>query len=534
VLHSSWDNDDVVERAIIVDAAPKAPRLFLVAMLIAVVHGADEFARAGVMAAPGGRGEAHAAHSAAVLAQQPHLSGTVRDERGEPIVDMEVVALRRSADRRRLEIHGRARTDDRGQYRIRLPAGTNDYLVRVHGYGDSRLRSTSAQAVLMYPVMYYPAATASSAAWPVEVEPGDERAGIDFTLHALRGVRVSGTLPNSGTLAGRSVALSLVAVQAGQPQWDLPLGSARVPPEGRFSFSNVPPGTYLLCAVAFPFHADRPTATVRDMSGTSLLGVRMTVGRRVSGPVGPPPPGDTSWIKETVIVEDADVEVPLTFSRGARLSGRLVFDGASIAPTADVLERTAVRILAADGADLGPVPLSGLEAGGQFQIVGVPPGDYEIELQWPNYAGWHLRSLTVSGRDLFGRPIAVGSTDIKDVVFTFTDRPTSIAGVLRTASGQPVEGGGTVIAFPTDRATWSGTWPWLAARTGQSVEGGRFAVQVRGAGEYYVAGVSLVPSAIRPRLTDATVLEALARSAIVVRAAEGQQLTADVTASDAP
>jgi hypothetical protein len=235
-----------------------------------------------------------------------------------------------------------------------------------------------------------------------------------------------------------------------------------------------------------------------------------------------------------VIVEDADVEVPLTFSRGARLSGRLVFDGASIAPTADVLERTAVRILAADGADLGPVPRSGLEAGGQFQIVGVPPGDYEIELQWPNYAGWHLRSLTVSGRDLFGRPIAVGSTDIKDVVFTFTDRPTSIAGVLRTASGQPVEGGGTVIAFPTDRATWSGTWPWLAARTGQSVEGGRFAVQVRGAGEYYVAGVSLVPSAIRPRLTDATVLEALARSAIVVRAAEGQQLTADVTASDAP
>jgi hypothetical protein len=509
------------------------PRPFLIVVLTAVLAHGGELARVRMMAAPVVGGDAHAVHSPAIL-QQPVVSGTVRDERGEPVVDVEVVALRRSADRRRLEIHGRGRTDDRGQYRILLRAGGPDYLLRVHGYGDSRLRSTSAQAVLMYPVVYYPAALRSAAAWPVEVEPGQERGGFDFMLHAIRGVRVSGTLPDPGTLSVRLVELALVPMEGGEPHWDLPLGLVRVPPGGRFSFSNVPPGRYMLTTVVYPVHAGQATPVARDLSARSFAGVRMTVTRGAGEHVGPPPPGDTHFIRDTIAVAGEDLDLGLRFSRGARLNGRLVFDGAAPRPSAGDLQRTVVRIVAADGADLGMVPLSGVEADGRFSVVGVPPGDYELELQHrAAFAAWHRRSLSVNGRDLTGRPISVGTTDIHDVVYTFTDRRTSIAGTLRDVSGRPVEGG-TVIAFPTDRTLWTGTWVWPAFHTGQSVERGRFVVQVLGAGEYYVAGVPSVPSAIRPRLSDPAVLETLARTGTVIRLGEGQQVSAEITSSIAP
>jgi hypothetical protein len=59
-------------------------------------------------------------------------------------------------------------------------------------------------------------------------------------------------------------------------------------------------------------------------------------------------------------------------------------------------------------------------------------------------------------------------------------------------------------------------------------------VQVLGAGEYYVAGVPSVPSAIRPRLSDPAVLETLARTGTVIRLGEGQQVSAEITSSIAP
>jgi len=358
----------------------------------------------------------------------------------------------------------------------------------------------------------------------------EERAGIDFTLRPVRGVTVGGTIVGAEAEPSRLLELSLLPADGDDIQWGLPAGSVRIRSGGRFSFANVPPGDYVLWAVEFPFHPDRPTAARRDVSG-AWGGVRITSLR--GGDPGPPPPGDTRWIKERVVVAADDVDLTLSLGRGARLSGQVVFDGTSAPPPARQLAGMPVRILSADGADLGFVPLSGLEADGRFHLVGVPPGEYELETSFElsfRDPAWRLRSITALGNEVTGRPIQVGVQDITDLLVTYTDRKTTIAGTLHDASGQPLAGGSAVV-FPTDRSLWRSTLTWSPARVGQSVEMGAFDVSVLGAGEYFVAGSPKVPSALHQLLRDPDVLDQLSRSAITLRVSEGERVTVTVSAS---
>jgi hypothetical protein len=466
-------------------------------------------------------------------ALQPTVSGTVRDDAGEAVVNVEVLALRPAPGGRRLRVEGRDRTDDRGMYRIALRVPADDYVVLVRGDSGSTVRPDPRQpqsdAVLVFPSIYYPDAARPSGASAISVGLNEERAGIDFTLNPVRGFTLAGTIVDAEAEPFRLLELSLLPVDGDDIQWGLPAASVRIRPGGRFSFANVPPGDYVLWAVEFPFHSDRPTAARRDVSG-AWGGVRITSLR--GGNPGPPPPGDTRWIKGHVSVGAQDLDLTLPLARGARLSGRVVFDGTSPPPPARQLEGMPIRLLAADGADLGFVPLSGVEADGRFRLVGVPPGAYELDTSFElsfRDPPWRLRSIKALGNDVTGRAIQVGVQDVTDIVLTYTDRRTTIAGTLHDASGQPLAGG-SVVVFPTDRSLWTSTLTWSPVRVGQSVEMGVFDVSVVGAGEYFVAGSAKVPSALRQPLRDPGVLDQLSRSAITVRVGEGKRVTVAVSA----
>jgi hypothetical protein len=263
------------------------------------------------------------------------------------------------------------------------------------------------------------------------------------------------------------------------------------------------------------------------MSSSTEKGLRIPA-------IGPPSAGDTLWLKEHVSVEAEDLDLTLSLARGARLSGRVVFDGASPPPLARQLEGMPITVLAADGADPGSIPLSGVEADGRFHLVGVPPGAYELETSFDlsfRDPAWRLRSIKTLGNDVTGRPIQVGVQDITDLLVTYTDRQTTISGTLHDASGQPLAGG-SVVVFPTDRSLWTNTLTWSPARVGQSVERGAFDVSVLGAGEYFVAGSSKVPSALYQSLRDPEALDQLSRSAMTLRVGEGERTTVHVKAQD--
>ena len=461
------------------------------------------------------------------LPRRPVLSGRVRDETGEPVVNVEVVALRRLPGESGADSDRTGRTDDRGMYRLVLSGRASEYLVLVRGSSQVPLRpgQPQAEASLTYPSVYYPAAPRLSGASPVAIGLNEERTGIDFTLTPLRGVTVAARL-TSGEAASGLLDVHLLPVDGTVVQWDSPVGTVRIPPGVRFEFSNVPRGTYVLWAVNFPRHAGRPTPTIRR-SGSSGFSGNARIAGPGAAPVGLPPDGVTLWARHPVVVEDAEVDLTVPLGRGSRVSGRVTFEGASPKPTPETLTPSAVLVFATDGAQLGSVPVSGLAADGSFRTVAVPPGGYEFVL-FLNSPPWRLRSVTVGGRDVTSRPILVGSDDITDLVYTFSDRMTSVSGVLRDPSGRTVEGGSVAI-FPTDRTFWGPRLFLSPVGSARSGADGAFEVALRGAGEYYVTSV---PRGLADRLQDPAVLDRLSRTARVVRVNEGQQATVDVAVAE--
>jgi hypothetical protein len=461
------------------------------------------------------------------LPRRPVLSGTVRDETGEPLVHVEVAAFRRLPAGAGADPDATGRTDNRGMYRLVLSGRASEYLILVRGSSQVPLRpgQLQAEASLSYPSVYYPAAPRLSGASAVAIGLNEERTGIDFTLTPLRGVSVAARL-TGGEAASGLLDVHLLPVDGTVVQWDSPVGTVRIPPEVRFAFSNVPRGTYVLWAVNFPRHAGRLTPTIRR-SGSSGFAGNASIAGPGATPMGLPPDGDTLWARHAVVVEDDDVHLTVPLGRGSRVSGRVTFEGASPKPTPETLTHSAVLVFATDGAQLGSVPVSGLAADGSFRTVAVPPGAYEI-LLFLNSPAWRLRSVTVGGRDVTSRPIPIGSDDITDLVYTFSDRKTSVSGVLRDPSTRTVEGG-SVAVFPTDRTFWGPRLflsPIGSARSGAD---GAFEVVLRGAGEYYVTSV---PRGLADQLQDPAVLDQLSRTARVVRVSEGQSTRVDVTAAE--
>ncbi len=461
-----------------------------------------------------------------VLSRKPIVSGTVRDEAGEPIVDVEVAAVRRVAGSD-LGSDPTTRTDDRGAYRIVLRSPATDYLIRVRGDSARPAVPTGPpapqpDAVLTFPTMFYPASPRPSGAHPVNVALNEERIGVNFALHRQRGVTIAGTIDGADRVPYGLLPMSLLDLDGGEVQWDPPVASIRAGIDGRFSFINVPPGSYLLWAVAFPRHQDRPTPTIRA-PGVPVPGVVRVISG--GGPVaGPPPDGDTLWIRTPVVVEDHDVELRLSLNRGTRISGRVVFDGASPRPIASELEATALHVYAVDGATLGSVPIGGLGPDGRFSTVGFPPGAYELYLFGPGFSAWRMRSLTVNGRDVTDRPIQVGSNDIGDVVWTYTDRQTRLSGQLRDRQGREVAAM-HVAVFPTDRSLWLPGVLRQPALVANLTQAGEFDITVRGAGEYFVTSV---PAGLKSSVQDLAVLERLSRTATVVHLGEGEHATIDL------
>ena len=79
-------------------------------------------------------------------------------------------------------------------------------------------------------------------------------------------------------------------------------------------------------------------------------------------------------------------------------------------------------------------PLGRVEANGAFKTYGQEPGKYVVRaVRVPT--GWTLKSAMFQGRDIADRSFDLGSTDVGNVVITFTDRTTKLTGVARTKDG---------------------------------------------------------------------------------------------------
>lgn len=511
------------------------------------------------------------------------VMGTVTDEAGEPVIGVEIRVFERRhlAGKRRLVAAGSQLTDDRGVYRLgTLPPG--DYVVAfvsrevtmpteaaeiLRGPPNapkyqalSRERTSMAappsigmsgfvidgmerqiasgtpilpQAttrgapLYIYPTQFFPGTPSAAQATTLTLKSGQERSGVDFTLRPAKTTRVSGNvLGPDGPVA--NVGLRLVP-DGDDFATELETSATMSGGSGEFTFAGVLPGQFAVKVMRVPRPPAPPMSNVTSVQvGGSAMIMTSSGNPRAAPP--PIPPEPTLWANVSVGVTDTDVTgLSVVLHSGARLTGRLEFDGSRERPDPQALVRVSIVVERADrsGIPAGPgaaIPPGRVEESGTFKTYGIPGGKYFVRAGGAP-PGWTLRSVTNEGRDILDTPLDVGSADVGNIVITFTDRETKLTGVVRGASGH-ADPDAVVVIFPADSAAWTGfSLSLRRMRSARPAKTGTYTFGGLPPGEYVIAAVKEenLGSWQYPEM-----LEALSRIGSQVRLSEGDTRTQDL------
>lgn len=511
------------------------------------------------------------------------IAGTVTDELGEPVVGVRVQAYRRvfAAGRTRYAASVSATTDDRGMYRIAnvppgdfqiavvsmqsaLPSAAIDALRGGTSTAERRAElsreigalgslgapagtpfaistgthtlslspgtaTTTAQpdgSLIIYPSTFYPSSMLPSASTIVSVRAGEERVGVDVQLQPVRGVRVAGMLLAPGEYVDH-VPLRLVPVTHDVSIPEVETASTISDADGAFAFPAVPPGQYVLRAVRVPRPPPNPAPSGAPVVRSGTVSISATP-PPPPGPTPPPPipPDATLYADATIAVGDTDVPMlMLPLRPGPRVSGRVEFDGTGDPPDAATLAYVRISLDPADATRELPDGLGfatgRIDETGHFRTYGVPPGKYFIRVG--GLSDWFLRGAVSEGHDVADEPVEL-TADLSSVVLTFTDRPSSVAGVVR--AGSSPDGSAVVLVFPTDRSQWdpTGTAP-RRQRTARANADGSYLFPSLPPGDYFILAVH---ETFEDEWRDPEFLESIAGSAEQVRLVEGERRTVDL------
>ena len=481
-----------------------------------------------------------------LLARGAVVAGTVRDDTGEPVAGLDVrVELRAGSG----SAIATAKTDDQGAYRVfGLSAG--DYVVSARPRSVSRAELTvptdaqvdaalrelqarrgrgggpdprttvtniasgtapgSVERADFVPI-FHPGAFVRTEAAPVVIGAGEERADVDITIRMMNTAAVSGQILDTGGRSPTDVEVWLAkAGSTGVAASDRSIMRA----DGTFRLSRVMPGRYLVAARAIS-----PEMYKASLASTS---------------VGPTLSASCASAGEEIVVSGTDVTgIALRLRPCLRLAGRVVFpQNATLKPppvsaARVTLEREGTSAVPTFVPPRAPAAVS---ADGRFtlgEFGDLLPGVFRLKLDMPGLEpgrDWWLESATAAGRDILDAPFEVTSASptVTEVVFTFTDKHTSLSGALETASRrQPYEY--TVIAFPTNRDWWRA--PFRRVRTARPDVKGQYAMQDLPPGEYYLAALTdLAPDDLR----DPDFLGSITSSGIRVTIGPGEQKTQNI------
>jgi hypothetical protein len=378
------------------------------------------------------------------------LAGTVRDEVGDPIVGMPVVAsLKRLLNFQPMFMgRGSARTDDRGMFEIRsLPIGEyllcacageplaiDPLLLRQLGPTVPDAATVSRlidQTVQTFAPTYYPGAARASDSPILFVDHGDSRMGMDITMYGVKPFVVSGRLVDGSGAPATQMQVFL------SQDGDLPgaigvsaTGPLTVGMDGTFRFPGVPPGTYALNAY--------PT----------------TDGQR------------TPWAHHEVVVADRDIDqLILTAGSGMTVKGRVEFSGSAAKPTAAVMEKTRVSLFPLD-ISMGMFMSMGnsgtvgygapLDANGQFTVDGLPPGRFRVAVTVPDSPWRTIQRVISADAGPLDAVLTVGPGGATDVLVLVSDAPlATLTGTVELAKDRYEAAGFVrVLYFPADPALW--------------------------------------------------------------------------------
>jgi protocatechuate 3,4-dioxygenase beta subunit len=411
------------------------------------------------------------------------VSGTLYDENGDPVegATIRAIAVRAADGRLRM---GAARmgsrpTDDLGRYRLPGLAPGDYVLAAVVG----QITGIEVSADLPgYATTFFPGTAVPSEGQPVSVRAAQDVSGVDFSLVRTRTARVSGRAADA---AGQPISGGIALMPSRRSTGILPTTiGARIERDGRFEFTNVAPGEYVL-------QAQRHRNAAWNEGESSV---------------------------QYVTVNDADVTgLEIRTSFGSHVSGRFVVEGAgAIRPSQLELSPIAVdpdlaptfggppaRALIGD--DLS-FELAGLRGPRRLQVLRTPPG-------------FALKSIRAHGIDLTDAVLPFGRPDqsLDDVEVTLTSEVTEITGIVADAHGRGVDGA-AVVVFPIDDSLRYARSRFVAAAAADRE--GRYRIEALPPGEYYAAPVLRDRVDVRSDSQDPDFLDSLSAGAVRVTLGE--------------
>ncbi|MGO9591489.1 MAG: collagen binding domain-containing protein [Candidatus Acidiferrales bacterium] len=431
------------------------------------------------------------------LQKRGAITGRVTDEDGDPAEGVTVEALIRRRFRGKDDTFEarRAETNDLGEYRIfdLLPGR---YLVRAtfdRGsasiIGKIRLENSTVESAGGYLPTYYSNVSDISRASAIEVGPGDDVPGVDFTLVRGQSYRVRGQIFNTAVEHPRVVGGTMVTlVPKGLESAsfaDLRQGEmdSRT---GEFEIDDVPPGSYTLVAQYQDEQGRFTGSTQVDVVNTEVNSVRVVI------------------------------------TRGAAVRGRVVPEGKMAASS-----EYRVSFEPRDPESLGESEYVTTKNDGTFSVAGLSDGMYDIDISSFECGICFSKSATVSGLDILDAGLLVSSGSAPSPIeLVYSDATGAVDGTVVREDGLPAVGA-TVMLFP-DRPRRASRPDY---RTGSTDQYGRFLVKGVPPGNYHAFAWQDFDY---DRYTDPEFLKSLEQKAQAFSIAEREKKTLQLALLPAP
>lgn len=397
---------------------------------------------------------------------------------------------------------------------------------------ESARTGPGSDLVQRYPTVWYPSASSPGTATRLTIGAGENLTGIHLRRTLTRTARVSGVVSGPdgpiSFLSMRLVPADLEEVGAEiTSSLSLSFTTAMTVSDasGAFTFMAVPPGRYVIRAAITP----RPRAVEPAPASTVLRTADGMTSSVSSGPAPPPMLGQDPalWAATPVSVGDQDATgVSVALRIGARVTGRVEFDGTATKPDPASLRAVRVSMQPADGRTVGlpSAYQAQIDPAGPFYTIGLAPGAYILRVE-SGPRGWSLKSAMLGGRDVSEVALMLGSDDVDGLVLRFTDRPTAVSGTVRNPQGRP-DVNATVLVFPADGA-WTDVGP-SPRRLGSTRpdRSGAFTMTGLPVGDYHVIAID---DRLAADWQDPVFLRKLAPLASRVTVAEAGRATVDLT-----
>jgi hypothetical protein len=376
-----------------------------------------------------------------------NLSGTIRGADGQPQAGVPIQLLRatyNATGQRAFQVEGTARTNDRGEYRLYWITPGYYFISAGSPPGPGRSVNPNAGASSpnevpgqSYALTFYPGVGDARAAGLIQVDPGAELSGVDFSVSRQQLYRVRGRVLDSSTGQPPSkVGLSLAYRTLAGASGAFNAGERYDPRTGVFELRNVAPGSYVVQAVGSEAGAIPEGDTV------------VRIGAIVSRPNARVP----------IEVAHADVDgITLALTSGFSIQGRLTLDGMALSSIAG-WERLRVPLKPTlDGAfapDLQPAPpvAQAPRADGTFTIDGVSPGEFRVGPVTGLPAGLYVREARFNQVDVLGQPLRLSGPAGSALEIVLSSRTGQLDGIAVNAQSMPMAGAQVVLVPDKQRS----------------------------------------------------------------------------------